>query len=61
MLIPNNSFCIKVRVKDVTRNAVFVIFYKDGVHLLNKSAAELFELEDKVDDFIYLWMYFLEC
>lgn len=54
-----------MRVHDATGDGVFVIFDRDGKELLNKSAADLFEAEDKVClfhfvygfVFVYLYMY----
>lgn len=44
---------IKVRVFDHTGNAIFVIFDREGKFLFNKSASEMYEVEDKVY-FVYL-------
>lgn len=37
-----------MRGHDPTRDAIFVFFDRDGKELLKKSAADLFEAEDKV-------------
>lgn len=42
---------MKVRVQDSTGESIFAIFHKDACALFNKTAAELFEEEDKVYSF----------
>lgn len=44
---------------DGTGNAIFVIFEKDGVALLNKTALELFEAEDKVCVIIFVLFFYV--
>lgn len=44
---------MKVRVHDSTRESIFVIFQRDACALFNKTAAEMFEEEDKVYLFIF--------
>lgn len=55
----NTRYCIKVRVHGGTGNAIFVIFEKDGVALLNKTALELFEAEDKVCVIIFVLFFYV--
>lgn len=54
-MFSNKRYCIKVCVGDVTGDTVFVIFDNVGRVLLNRTAAELFEAEDKV---VYSQLFF---
>lgn len=54
LAVSNIRYCVKVRVHDGTGNAIFVIFHRDGAFLFNKTAAELFEIEDKVCSFHFV-------